>query len=266
MKVFLLLLFGLNAVRIWADPPVPPPPSVELPFPMGETLTYQIYWGLIAVGESKATTSWEWTEESGWLIRIRFRTVSNGVIAKLYPVDDVVDTYVDPVSLRPLWHRLDLQEGKNVRKSITVFDWERMQAVYTKFHVDKEDEVKTIPLEEGSRDRVSFMDFLRGKPFEDRKTYEFEVLSDYKMYDLTVRVDGTDQVKLEKYGRTESLKLLPEAEFEGVFVRSGKMRLWLSNDEHRLLTKLVLDTPFANVKLLLKNVEGPDAAGWEDKK
>lgn len=261
--VLLLLFSGISAICAEEEiPNLPPVPEVTFPFPVGETLTYTIYWGWIAVGESKATTRWEWVEDR-WLLRIRFRTVSNGVIAKLYPVDDVVDTFVDPVTAHPVSHILNLQEGKHERKSRTLFDWEKLQAVYTKEHTDKEDEVKTIALKPGSRDLVSFMYFLRKHRFEDQQAYEFEVLSDYKLYQLTVTTEGTDKIHLDEYGKVKSLKLLPEAEFEGVFVRSGKMVIWLSDDERHLLTKLLLDTPFANVKLLLKSVEGPGAEDWK---
>ncbi len=268
MKKFcLILLFLCGAGSLFAEEAtedLPPVPEVSLPFPMGETLTYNIYWGIIGVGESKATTSWIWQEDR-WLIRIRFRTRSNGVLAKLYPVDDVVDTLIDPVTYRPVSHVLDLQEGKHQRNAQTIFNWDRMQAVYTKAHEDKEDEVKTIPLEEESGDLVSFMYFLRDTTFEENKSYDFEVLSDYKMYDLTVKTAGVDKIHLADYGKTKSLKLIPEAKFEGVFVSDGKIELWLSDDERRLLTKLELDTPFANVKLLLKSVEGPGADDWKKK-
>ena len=54
---------------------------------MGETLDYRIYWGVIPVGSSRVTT--EWIEEDGrTLIAIRFRTKSNDVLSKIYPVDD----------------------------------------------------------------------------------------------------------------------------------------------------------------------------------
>ncbi|MDF3130153.1 DUF3108 domain-containing protein [Kiritimatiellaeota bacterium B1221] len=266
-NIFLILMLCWGAALLSAEEDtedLPPVPEVQLPFPMGETLSYSIYWGIIGVGESKATTSWVWQDDQ-WLIRVRFRTQSNGVLAKLYPVDDVVDTFIDPVTLRPVLHVLDLQEGKHERHSQTIFDWSKMQAVYTKAHEDKEDEVKIIPLEENSRDLVSFMYFLRDASFEENKLYEFEVLSDYKMYDLTVETAGIDKIHLSDYGKVKSLKLIPEAKFDGVFVSDGKIELWLSNDVRRLLTKLELDTPFANVKLLLKSVEGPGAKDWEKK-
>lgn len=245
--------------------PIGDPPEISLPFPMGEKLTYQIYWGILAVGQSVATTSWVWDEDR-WLIEIKFRTKSDGILTSMYPVDDTVVTLIDPETLRPLQHNLDLSEGKNRRLTFTRFDWAKGQAKYLKKHEDKEDEIKIIPLKEGSRDLVSFMYFLRQTPFVDKKLYEFEVLSDYKMYDLAVKTGGKDKIRLEKYGKVQSLKLLPEAKFEGIFVRSGKMQLWLSADKAQLLTKLVLDTPFANVKILLKSVEGPGSEAWTELK
>jgi len=265
---FLFLSFcmaWISSARAEEGAPPPPPPEVEgLPFPIGEKLTYTIYWGIIAVGESVATTEWAY-DEGQWFIKIRFRTQTNGILAKLYPVDDVVDTYIDPLTLRPILHLLGLNEGGNIRKSYTRFDWEKNQAVYVKEHEDKEDEVKVIPLKEDSRDLVSFMYFLRRTPFEAGKTYDFEVLSDYKLYDLSVETGEIEKIRLAEYGKTESLKLKPEAQFEGIFVRKGKIDLWLSADERQLLTKLVVDTPFANIKLLLKSVEGPGAEDWEKK-
>ena len=240
----------------------PPKPIVDLPFPMGEKLTYSIYWGILGVGQSVATTAWI-REEDQWWIRIRFRTKSNGLIAKLYPVDDIVDTYIDPITLKPRLHILDLNEGDEIRKSTTRFDWDKKIATYVKENDDKEDEVRTVELDENSRDLVSFMYFLRQTPFEKGKTYDFKVLSDHKLYALSVKTGKTEKIKLKEYGRTESLKLYPEAKFEGVFVRKGKMALWLSKDDQQLLTKLVLDTPFANIKLLLKTVEGPGAEDWK---
>jgi hypothetical protein len=254
------LLYGKEVSEPTGDPP-----AVSLPFPMGETLTYQIYWGILAVGESVATTQWVWVDNR-WLIEIKFRTQSNGILASLYPVDDTVVTLVDPETLRPLQYNLDLNEGKNRRLTYTRFDWPNARAKYLKEHEDKEDEIKIIPLKAGNRDLVSFMYFLRQTPFVDKNTYEFEVLADYKIYNLTVKTTGNDKILLENYGKVKSLKLIPEATFDGVFVRSGKMELWLSADKAQLLTKLVLDTPFANVKILLKSVEGPGAETWNKRK
>ena len=58
------------------------------------------------------------------------------------------------------------------------------------------------------------------------------------------------------------MKVVPTAAFDGLFVRKGKMEFWVSNDERRVCTKMVADTPFANVKLYLAKVEGPGEDDW----
>ncbi|MDA3874983.1 MAG: DUF3108 domain-containing protein [Kiritimatiellae bacterium] len=261
--LFLCLLTGFaGRARSEAEPAARPPvPELDLPFPVGEKLTYVIYWGWIGVGVSEATTNWVWRDEA-WSLQIKFRTQSNGVVDKLYPVDDRVEVYIDPVTLRPDTFILDLNEGKTSRHAITEFDWDTMQSTYTRKREGREDEVHLIKLEEGTRDLVSFMYFLRQYEFTDRTTYSYKVLADEKLYSLTVKTSGFDNIKLENYGRIKSLKMDPEAKFDGVFVRKGKMQLWLSQDDRQLLTKLQLDTPFANVRLLLRSVEGPGGDEW----
>ncbi len=243
----------------------PPKPEVELPFPVGETITYTIYWGWIAVGESVATTGWRLVEGQ-WKLFIRFRTQSNGVISSLYPVDDTIETVLDPLTLRPEVFDVKIREGKTERDEVTVFDWETMTAHWTKFHDDKENETKEVPLEENTRDLVSFMYFMRDTTFKKGTKYEFQVLTDAKIYELNVESGKSKKIRLEDYGKVKSLQLNPTASFEGIFVRKGKMKVWLSEDERQILTKLLLDTPFANVRMLLKQVEGPGNDHWVNEK
>lgn len=239
----------------------PPPPGVDLPFPVGEKLTYTIYWGWIAVGESVATTEWDWIDEA-WKLRIRFRTRSNAVLSTLYPVDDTIETLLDGETLRPEEFIVDIQEGGHIRKERTVFDWEEMEAHYTRFREEKPDEKKTLALKENTRDLVSFLYFMRETPFEKGETYTYEVMTEGKLYRLLVKGAGEEGIKLDRYGRVKSRRLDPEAKFEGVFVRKGKLRVWVSEQDRQIMTKVQAKTPFADVRLLLKSVEGPGDDIW----
>jgi len=250
-----------NASATPTGEPHVPKPEVAFPFPVGEKLTYSIYWGWIGVGKSVATTRWKWVEDE-WRLLIRFRTRSNSILSSLYPVDDVVETEIDPETLRPLVFRMNLKEGDHRRNEVTVFDWDAMEARYLKRHEDKEDETKTYPIKADTRDLVSFMYFMRSTPFRPESEYDFEVMSDEKLYDLKVKSGGYEKIKLDRYDRVKSLRLDPRAKFQGIFVRKGEMRVWVSDDERRIMTKMLLDTPFANVRLLLLSVEGPGEDAW----
>jgi len=243
----------------------PPPPDVDLPFPVGERLTYTIYWGWIAVGESVASTDWVW-EEGEWKLRIRFRTRSNSILSSLYPVDDTITTLLNGNTLKPEQFIVDINEGKTERNELTVFDWDAGKAFWTKFHDDKEDEKESIDLAEDTRDLVSFMYFMRRTPFDPGNTYSFEVLTDAKIYKLLVNANALEEIKLDRYGKVKSRRLDPQAKFQGIFVRKGSMRVWVSEDERRIMTKMFIDTPFANVRVLLKSVDGPGEDFWVEKK
>ncbi len=58
------------------------------------------------------------------------------------------------------------------------------------------------------------------------------------------------------------LKVVPEAAFQGLFVRKGSMTVWVSTEGRQIFTRVVADTPFANVKLKLAKVTGGGEDFW----
>ena len=90
-------------------------------WPIGEKITYKIYWGFIPVGMATGWT--EWTEFEGRpLLAIRMRTVSNKVVEKLYPVDDTIESLVNPDTFLPVRFSKDMSEGDRKYKEVTLFD------------------------------------------------------------------------------------------------------------------------------------------------
>ncbi len=237
-----------------------PYPVVDLPFPVGETLEYRIYWGWISVGSSTATTRWEWRDDR-WMLVIRFRTLSNSVIEKIYPVNDTIESVIDPDTLRPVSFLKILNEGRHHTDEFTTFDWDKMEANFRQIRKGKTTH-KTYAIRENTKDLVSFMYFMRQTDFQPRSSYQFEVMADEKLYDLEVKSGKLENVKTQRHGKIKSLKLEPQASFEGIFVRKGTMTLYVSNDPRRIVTRLVADTPFANVRLVLRKVSGPGSDFW----
>ena len=228
-------------------------------FPVGEELTYTLYWGIIPVGHAHVTTSWVDDEAGRRLLHIRGRTLSNKVIGKLYPVNDVVESFVEPDSFLPVRFARNLSEGRTRRHDETVFDFSTLKATYRSFIKDK---VREFPIEPDSRDILTFMYYTRRQTFQEETAPKFKVMADDKLYDLTTAAQKTETVRLERYGDIPCLKMEPKAAFEGLFVRKGRMFTWVSTDSRHLLVKAWVDTPFANVKILLEKVHGPGSDFW----
>lgn len=259
MKWRSFIIGSVLSATVLASAPASPP--TNLWFEVGEKLTYRIRWGVIPVGTSVAST--EWIEEDGrTLLRIRFRNRSNSFLSTFYPVDDTLEAVVDPVTFKPVRFVKILNEGGYHCDEVTEFDYENGVA---RWRSRKNGGSKEYPIEDDARDLISFMYWMRKERLKPGASHDFRVMADEKVYDLTVHVKKSEKVNLPEYGKVKSVKLEPAAKFQGLFVRKGRMWMWVSEDERRLCTQLAVEVPVAKVKLKLCSVEGPGKDHWTER-
>jgi hypothetical protein len=227
-------------------------------FPMGETLDYRIYWGVIPVGSSHVNT--EWIQEGGrTLIAIRFRTRSNNVLSKMYPVDDFLEAIIDPETFLPTRFTKKLSEGRYRADETTTFDHKNLKATWTSRLNHKVEEYRIDP---DTRDLVTFMYFMRRKQFEPGTVTKYRVMADDKVYDLIIKAQEVETVSLEHYGKLSCLRFEPEAKFGGLFVRKGRMWMWVSQDPRRIATKISAKVPVGSITMWLDQVGGAGEDFW----
>ena len=231
----------------------------ELWFPVGETISYRISTGAICGWGTTVTTS-EWIEEDGkTYLRIQMRTKSNGVLKALYPVDDLMESIIDPVTFLPIRFTKKLKEGKYRCNEVTTFDHANQEAQWKSLLRDEE---KEYPIDEDTRDLISFMYYMRALGVQPGTKGEYRVMADEKIYDLFVQAGREEKLKLRNYGKVKVVRMDPEAAFDGLFVRKGKMQLWVSNDERMLCTQIKAKVPVASVRIVLDKVSGPGTDRW----
>lgn len=252
----LLIAWGWAAIVGPARASVEPEPALW--FEVGEELVYRIHWGVISVGESRVTT--EWMEESGRrLLVIRYRTRSNAFLDRIYRVDDVVEAVIDPVTFLPLRFSKVLNEGRYKTDELTLFDHAAGKATWQN---RRRGTTKEFAIEPDTRDLISFMYYMRQRAFQPGDTAQYRVMADEKLYDIFLTVGPRDTLKMERYGKVSSVRITPEAAFEGLFVRKGKMTVWVSEDERRLATRIQATVPVADIHINLHEVRGPGSDFW----
>ena len=230
----------------------------DVGWPVGEKLTYRIYWGYIPVGSAAATV--DWADYQGQrVLAIRFRTISNRFVEKLYPVDDTIESLVDPATFLPLRFTKNLSEGKNRHHEVTTFDRTNLVAHWKSMISGKE---RTFKIDASTRDIPSFMYSMRTGRFAVGSKERYQVMADEKIYDLWINVKETETLKLTPFGQVKTLKAEPEAAFQGLFVRSGKIWVWISDDKRSLAAQIVGSVPVASIRVVLVNVEGPGNDRW----
>jgi len=227
-------------------------------FPMGETLDYRICWGVIPIGSSHVTS--EWIQENGRsLIAIRLRTKSNNVLSTMYPVDDFLEAIIDPETFLPVRFTKKLSEGRYRADETTTFDHKNLKATWNSRLSHKVEEYKIDP---DTRDVVTFMYYMRRKQFEPDTVTKYRVMADDKVYDLIVKAQDVESISLDNYGKLPCLRFEPEAKFGGLFVRKGRMWIWVSQDPRRIATKISAKVPVASITLWLDQVGGSGEDFW----
>ena len=230
----------------------------ELWFPVGECLTYKVRWGIFPIGYMKVLS--EWIKEDGRdLVAIRILIKSSRILSTLYPVDDFLESIVEPRSFTPLRFTRCLKEGHHRLHEVITFDHKQGMAYLQDMLKDKSE---YFTIESDTRDMLSFMFFMRAHKFEPKKNYHFRLMAGRKLYDLDVKSKDYETIKLPNFGRIQSLQLVPSPKFSGVMVSIGRIKVWISDDKRCLCTRATASVPVGSVSAVLVNVEGEGNDSW----
>jgi len=94
------------------------------------------------------------------------------------------------------------------------------------------------------------------------ETRTYNVMTDEKLYELIIEAGRKERLSLAKYGRIDSLKIEPKGKFDGMFVRKGRMWLWVSDDPRYVIVRATASVPVASIKIILREVRGPGDDFW----
>ena len=259
---WLLALVSLPLAALAEKTPPGPPwddPPPELWFPVGEAIDYEVFWGVFMVGE--ATAQAQWREQDGRrLLALTVDAQSNGIVEKLYPVKEHLETLLDPVTFLPISFEKESQEGRRYYHEITTFDHATGQGYWRSLRSGKE---KEFAIADDTRDLLGLMYWIRKDPIRAGETREFPgVMTDEKLYEVIVEAGKAERVALSEYGKVQCIKMEPKGKFNGMFVRKGRMWLWVSDDPRYTICRVAASVPVASIKIMLKRVRGPGDDVW----
>ena len=206
------------------------------PFQPGEKMYFVLKYGGIPAGEATLEvhdmTEIDEVEAYHFVMTAR----SNSFVDIFFKVRDRIDSYADAGMNRSLFYRKDQEEGKTRRNIRVEFDWEENKSTYVNFN----SEPKVISQMEGTFDPLSAFYYTR--LFDFRNKYEFEspVTDGEKSLMGILRVTGRETINVPA-GTFKTLVLEPDLKnMEGVFAKkqNAKIKIWITDDERRLLVQM----------------------------
>jgi hypothetical protein len=201
-------------------------PVPELvPFGEGEYLLFSIQYGLIYAGDATLEV------RSDALVggREAYHAVSvartNRTFDVIYKVRDRHESFMDKEYLYSLRFEKHLREGKFRRDKEVVFDQLKHLAVY-----QNGDSVGIPP---NTQDFLSALYYVRTLPIEPGQAVWMANHSDGKNYPIFVKVLRRERIEVTA-GVFDCLVIEPVLETSALFENTGKLTIWLTDDNLRM--------------------------------
>ncbi len=224
----------------------PPGPQPVL----GERLEFEGRWLIFPVGHGWLEGK-ELVEINGrQAYHIEAHGYSNDVLSTICPIHDVVHSYLDAETLRPLRFEKHQHEGRYHAEEIVTFDDSAHIATYRSLkHPD--DPPKQIPLPAQFQDLISTLYWFRRQPLTPNSTMSLDIYTDEKIYQTAIQVGPPMILQLLKRGAFPCLMVEPKASFKGFLVRRARIWAYLTADQHRLPLLIKATTPWGPMSAVI---------------
>jgi hypothetical protein len=248
--------------------PAEPSPSPSAPFvyphrrpakdPMwiGEKATYEItYFGLSA-GNFVLETLPLQEINNRKVYHVRGTAISSQVFSMFYRLNDMVETFIDYDGEFSHRFHILLDETKQKRDSLELFDSEKQQTYFWNKWNRKDTGFKETkvyaPIPAFSQDTLSSMFYLRTVPLQIGDKFSFPVVSEGNHWDAEITVVRRE-IMATPMGRVETIVLKPETKFQGVLKKSeGDSFIWITDDDRRVVVRLEAKVKIGTIVAQLK--------------
>ncbi|MEP7196670.1 MAG: DUF3108 domain-containing protein [Saprospiraceae bacterium] len=226
----------------------------EAPFISGEKIVYKIFYNWNFVWLSAGEVSFEVKDEgSMYHIEVTGRTYSS--YEWFYKVRDKFHSYIDKVSLKPVYYIRDIEEGSYQHYEKIVFDYASKQ-IHS--HVGKSMNttvLSIIPMQDDVYDLISTMYYLRsidGAQMMNKKNVPFKMILDNEIYDLNIKYENQSNLDVKESGSYRVLNYIVDVITGNVFRNNTSLKINVADDKNNL--PLVIESPLSvgSVKAILK--------------
>jgi len=199
------------------------------PVQAGERLTYELSWLNILAGTAVLEVAESADGGGHSALNLLMTAQSSPKVTRFYPVDNRVESLVDPKSFQSERMTFRRREGK--RKNDFEYTFHHKEGTVTAV---KDGVSETLPIPPGTLDAISCLYYVRSQlPLKPGETQSLNVHHDKKNYKLEVRVEELETID-GSWGKMEAARLLVIMPFQGIFLNQGNVRVWLANDSRRI--------------------------------
>lgn len=227
------------------------PLSSNVAFRDGEKLVFTVKYGVVhaaeAILEAKTSTL---SGREVWHLSTNARTYP--FFDAFFRVRDKVESWWDKETLLPLRFTKNLQEGGYKQHRIHTFDHKNNSTTYQKWSFKQSkfstEEMKMLA---ASQDVLSAFYFVRGQTLVPGKKINLNITSDGRSMNTDVLVHKREKINTI-FGDINCLVIEPKLKSGAVFKQSGRIQIWVTDDQYKIPVKMESAVSFGSFVAVLK--------------
>lgn len=210
----------------------------DVPFKIGEQLSYQVY--LASSPEPVGTVTFtfkargRYFDRDGLLFSATAQTTGSG--GRIFPVNDQINSYVDPTTLLPFRTELNLTEGKFRSNRGYNLDQNRGSAVG--------DSKERIEIPVGTHDLISAVYAIRTFDLWPKKRNAISIMATKQPRTLIVESLRRETIELGGQKLSAIMVTLTTDDSQGDRMQ---IRVWIGDDRRHLPLRIAAVTPLGAV-------------------
>jgi len=235
LRTWLILAWLILSATIgsisWAAPAGEP--SSARSFQVGEQFTYEISWLNITAGTAVMEVTAAGTDGDRPLVKLVTTAQSRPAITTFFPVDNRVESILDPATLLPEHLTFKRREGK--KKEDIEYTFHQKEGTVTAV---KGGTTETLQIPPGTQDVISCLYYARSElSLQPGSALTMNVHHDKKNHKVHVRVEEIETIS-SSWGKVETARVLVVMPFQGLFLNQGNIRVWFTNDDRRIPVRM----------------------------
>jgi hypothetical protein len=228
------------------------------PIWIGEKQVYEITYFGMAAGDFTLEVLPFKSIASRKVFHARGTAISSKVFSLFYRLNDTIETFFDHDGMFSHRFHLMLDESKQIRNSLELYDSEKSQTFFWNRHNRLEkgySEVKEFfPMPQFPQDSMSALFFLRTQPLNPGDVVTFPVVNEGKHWEAVVTVVRREMMEAPS-GRMRAICLKVDTKYQGMLQKKGDSFIWLTDDERRILLRMEAKVRIGTVLARLKSME-----------
>jgi hypothetical protein len=222
----------------------------NLPFKVGESCTYRIHYGPITAGHGTLIVKNIEKHNNRECFHLEGIGQTNSFFSLFFKVYDEFISYVNSTSLSPIHFIRNVNEGGYIIKQNYLFNSEKNEVL-------AEDSIYQIPKQ--TQDMLSGFYFTRAllnyQNVQIDSIVKLNVFMDEEIYPMQIKYEKNEVIKT-KWGKINCMVFTPQLQDGRVFKDGEGMRIWISDDENKLMIKVETKIIVGTIKAELSSFKG----------